>query len=115
MRCRRWWLVLRTARRSSHASRFSMCAARRSGRPRWCDEQPDLIPYRGNCLVHRAEILTLHGAWPEAYAEAERARDWLADLAGTAVGNAYYRLGELHRLRGEYTDAEAAYKQASMH
>jgi len=82
---------------------------------RWCDEQPDLVPYRGNCLVHRAEILTLHGAWPEAYAEAQRARDWLADVTGTAVGNAYYRLGELHRLRGEYTEAEAAYKQASMH
>ena len=82
---------------------------------RWCDEQPDLIPYRGDCLVHRAEILMLHGAWPEAYDEAQRAKDWLADAAGTAVGNAYYRLGELHRLRGEYPDAEAAYKQASRH
>lgn len=82
---------------------------------RWCDQQPDLVPYRGNCLVHRAEILTLHGAWPEAYDEAERARDRLAHGAGTAVGNAYYRLGELHRLRGEYTDAEAAYRQASLH
>jgi DNA-binding CsgD family transcriptional regulator len=82
---------------------------------RWCDEQPDLVPYRGNCLVHRAEILTLHGAWPEALDEAQRARDWLADVAGTAVGNACYRLGELHRLRGDYADAEAAYKQASRH
>lgn len=82
---------------------------------RWCDAQPDLIPYRGNCLVHRAEILTFHGAWPEAYDQAERARNWLADAAGPSFGNAYYRLGELHRLRGEYTDAEAAYKQASLH
>ncbi len=82
---------------------------------RWCDTQPDLIPYRGNCLVHRAEILTFHGAWPEAYEQAERARDWLAEAAGPSFGNAYYRLGELHRLRGEYTDAEAAYKQASRH
>jgi DNA-binding CsgD family transcriptional regulator len=82
---------------------------------RWCASQPDLIPYRGDCLVHRAEILTFHGAWPEAYDEAERARTWLADTAGPSFGNAYYRLGELHRLRGEYTDAEAAYKQASLH
>jgi DNA-binding CsgD family transcriptional regulator len=82
---------------------------------RWCDAQPDLVPYRGNCLVHRAEILTFHGAWPEAYDQAERARTWLADVAGPSFGNAYYRLGELHRLRGEYTDAEAAYKQASLH
>ena len=82
---------------------------------RWCDQQPDLIPYRGNCLVHRAEILTFHGAWPEAYDQAERARNWLAEGAGPSFGNAYYRLGELHRLRGEYTDAEVAYRQASLH
>jgi DNA-binding CsgD family transcriptional regulator len=82
---------------------------------RWCDEQPDLVPYRGNCLVHRAEILTLHGAWPEAFDEAERARMWLADIQGLALGSAYYQLGELHRLRGEYAEAETAYKQASQH
>lgn len=81
---------------------------------RWCEQQPDLVPYRGNCLVHRAEILTLHGAWPEAYDQAERARDWLADVAADpTLGSAYYQLGELHRLRGEYADAETAYKQAS--
>ncbi len=83
---------------------------------RWCDAQPDLVPYRGNCLVHRAEILTLHGAWPEAYVHAEHARDWLAAVvSGPTLGNAYYRLGELHRLRGEYEEAEEAYRTASQH
>jgi DNA-binding NarL/FixJ family response regulator len=81
---------------------------------RWCDRQPDIVPYRGNCLVHRAEILTLHGAWAEAYDEVQRARSWLDDgVGGPPLGHAYYRLGELHRLRGEYPEAETAYKQAS--
>ena len=77
----------------------------------WCAAQPGLVPYRGQCLVHRAEILQLHGAWPDAIDEAQRAYQALAPQP--AAGDARYALGELRRLRGEFDQAEDAYRQAS--
>jgi DNA-binding CsgD family transcriptional regulator len=80
----------------------------------WCESQDDLVPYRGLCLVRRAEIMQLHGAWPDAIEEAERACEWLSrPPAQRALGAAFYRVGELHRLRGEFAGAEEAYRQAS--
>lgn len=80
---------------------------------RWCAAQPDLVPYRGQCLVHRSQVLQAHGAWGEATAEAERARQRLAEPAHPALGLALYQQGELLRLRGEFADAERSYRAAS--
>ena len=77
---------------------------------RWCAAQPGLVPYRGICLVHRAHLLQLSGEWSAAVDEADHA---CALLGGhPAAGEAYYRLGELHRLRGSYGDAERCFRQA---
>ena len=76
---------------------------------RWCDGQPDLVPYAGQCLVHRSELSQLHGDWARALDEAIRACDRLAGRP--AIANAYYQLAEMHRLRGEFTEAELAYRR----
>lgn len=81
---------------------------------RWCEAQPDMAPYRGQCLVFRAEILQVHGAWAQALDEARRASDRLSHAPPHPdLGGAFYRQGELHRLRGEVTEAEHAYREAS--
>jgi DNA-binding NarL/FixJ family response regulator len=82
---------------------------------RWCDSQPDMLPFRGYCLVHRCEIFQLQGAWGEAL---EAARHACKLLTGPptwdALGSAYYQLAEIQRLRGELKEAEESYRQASL-
>jgi len=80
----------------------------------WCRSQPDFVPYRGHCRVRRAEILQLQGAWPDAMDEARQASETLSKpTPKPAIGAALYCTAELHRLRGEFAEAEAAYEQAA--
>jgi DNA-binding CsgD family transcriptional regulator len=77
----------------------------------WCADQPGLVRYRGECLLYRAEIMQLRGKWDEAARDAHDALGLLG--ARPAAGAVFYRLGEIHRLRGDVTGAEAAYTQAN--
>jgi ATP/maltotriose-dependent transcriptional regulator MalT len=79
----------------------------------WCDSQPDLVPFSGHCLVHRAEIMQVHGAWADALDAARGACERLLRRGQPAVGAAFYQQAELHRLCGEFAQAEEAYRQAS--
>jgi DNA-binding CsgD family transcriptional regulator len=79
----------------------------------WLAAQGGVVPYRGVCLVHRAEILQYRGAWSHAAEEAERACVALATSGEGAIGAAHYRVAELARLRGELNLAERSYEQAA--
>jgi DNA-binding CsgD family transcriptional regulator len=81
---------------------------------RWCEEQPEMVSFTGKCLVHRADILQLHGAWPEALAEARRGCErFERGIDPQRPASAFYQLAEMHRLRGEFSAAEQAYRSAS--
>ena len=45
----------------------------------WCDAHPDVALYRGQCLLHRAELLLLRGAWSEAAVAVKESCTRLAD------------------------------------
>ncbi len=77
----------------------------------WCAAQPDLVRYRGECLLYRAEVMQLRGKWSDAFEDAQRACELLASRP--AAGAAFYRLGEIHRLRGDFAEAEASYARAN--
>jgi len=81
----------------------------------WCETQPDLVPFRGQCLIHRSELLQIRGAWPDAVEEIALACARLSDPIQNSLGHAFYQRGELHRLLGEYKGAEEAYRRASDH
>ena len=74
-----------------------------------------MMAHNGLCLVHRAEIMQMQGAWKDALQEARRAAERFTQgvLNQIACGAALYREGEIHRLHGELDAAEAAYREAS--
>ncbi|NUR99633.1 MAG: helix-turn-helix transcriptional regulator, partial [Kribbellaceae bacterium] len=93
---------------------FNRAAMWTAALTRWCDSQPDLVPFTGQCAVHRGQILRLHAAYPEALAEFEQAcRRYEALGSDIAAGLAMGEHGDVLRIRGDYAGAEASYDEAS--
>jgi len=78
----------------------------------WCTSQPELVAYRGQCLVHRAELMQSKGDWAAAIGEATRARELLSGRSEELTGRALYRQAELCRLSGDLRRADALYREA---
>ncbi len=80
----------------------------------WCDRQPDMVPYTGECRVYHAELLRLRGDWAGAVEEARQAAVCFArGSEPRADGFAAYQEGDVCRLRGEFAAAEQRYREAS--
>jgi ATP/maltotriose-dependent transcriptional regulator MalT len=95
---------------------FALSRAREwtSALARWCEQQSELVAFAGSCLVYRAEIMLFRGDWPDAMAEACRACERFSlGVDRNPPAAAFYHRAELHRLRGESTAAEEAYRSAS--
>lgn len=79
----------------------------------WCDAQPGLVAFTGQCAVHRGQLMRFRGAFHEAVDELERAAQRY-DLGGgsPAVGLAHEERGDVLRIVGDLDGAELAYERA---
>jgi class 3 adenylate cyclase len=79
---------------------------------RWCDRL-DVSGFPGACRVHRAEIMRLQGNWDRAEEQAAQACDELGAYFNLITSAGFYEIGEIRRRRGDFAQAEEAYRKAS--
>jgi DNA-binding CsgD family transcriptional regulator len=95
-------------------SDFSRAASWTVALTRWCDAQPSLVPFTGQCSLHRGQIMRLRGAYDEALAEFALAqRRYQAEGTIAPAGRALAEQGDVLRIQGKLDEAEAAYRQAA--
>jgi ATP/maltotriose-dependent transcriptional regulator MalT len=95
-------------------SDYSRAAAWTRALTRWCDAQPGLVPYTGQCSLHRGQIMRLRGAYEDALAEFALAqRRYQVEGTAIAAALALTEQGDVLRLQGKLDEAESAYGLAA--
>lgn len=79
----------------------------------WCGSQVGLVPFTGQCAVHRGQVMRVHGTFEQAIAEFDgAAARYVAAQTPDAAGLAFAEKGDLLRIRGQHDAAEEAFQRA---
>lgn len=110
------WVYCAAVRGCCLARDFARARAWNRSMARWLDSLSSLGgAYLGNCRIYRSRLMCLNGAWPAALDEIAEVCTDLDGYTGWVCGHAFYQLGEVQRLRGEWEAAEDAYRRAAEH
>jgi len=110
------WIYCAAVRGCCLARDFARARAWNRSMTRWLDSLSSLGgAYLGNCRIYRSRLMFLNGAWPDALDEIAAVCTDLDGYSGWVCGHAFYQLGEVRRLRGEWDAAEDAYRRAAEH
>ena len=79
----------------------------------WCSGQVGLVPFTGQCAVHRGQVMRVRGAFAEAIRELDGAvARYAAASMPAAAGLAYAEKAAVLCIRGELDASEEAFQQA---
>jgi len=80
---------------------------------RWCKSQA-VSGFSGLCQLHRAEVMSLKGAYDDAEREVRSALELISSSAPYAEGDAQRLVGEIRLARGDLEGAETAFRRAHL-
>ncbi len=99
---------------AQEVSDFGRVAEWTAALERWCDAQPGLLAFTGQCAVHRGQLMRLRGAWDDALREWSLAAERYVALGTPGpIGLTALETGDVLRLRGDLAAADEAYQRAA--